>query len=247
MKGTSVSTLCGSPPHAWGHFCRRLAEAIILRFTPTRVGTFLSQDSGYSNHTVHPHTRGDITTVAYGTSEVYGSPPHAWGHSGPSSTSPSLLRFTPTRVGTFCRWRPSSPPISVHPHTRGDIASIRTMACRLFGSPPHAWGHFDLPSFHRPSPRFTPTRVGTFLDTISSRVARSVHPHTRGDIGVRRVDVTWSYGSPPHAWGHSVTPGYSAKHWRFTPTRVGTLVTAAEMSSSTAVHPHTRGDIVFTL
>jgi len=255
----------GSPPHAWGHLPHISPSRPRRRFTPTRVGTFGHASRAYVCPWVHPHTRGDIGTYRAEFEATYGSPPHAWGHFGTGPLRPVGMRFTPTRVGTFCTDLPSCPIQSVHPHTRGDINSSTGMSYVIF--------------------RFTPTRVGTFPASLRPPPPRSVHPHTRGDIrdslltavcwcgspphawghchdghGVLLADrftptrvgtfssstfITVSAaGSPPHAWGHSLRPIKRLLDVRFTPTRVGTLGTPVTYSSHIAVHPHTRGDII---
>ena len=50
-------------------------------------------------------------------------------------------------------------------------------------------------------------------------------------------------GSPPHAWGHPVSPGRWPPRVRFTPTRVGTSSHSSALGAPRPVHPHTRGDI----
>ncbi len=95
----------GSPPHAWG---RRLSAAgvpVLVRFTPTCVGTAVRCFCVIVPPTVHPHMRGDghFDTSVFGG--VVGSPPHAWGR-------------RPWRT------RPRS-RTSVHPHMRGDGTGVR--------------------------------------------------------------------------------------------------------------------------
>src|SRR5690606_17800412 len=69
-----------------------------------------------------------------------------------------------------------------------------------------------------------------------------VHPHARGDNGdVVRPDSD-GIGSPPRAWGQLLVLSYTPFVIRFTPTRVGTTVTASRKLYWIAVHPHARGD-----
>ena len=51
-------------------------------------------------------------------------------------------------------------------------------------------------------------------------------------------------GSPPRAWGRPSIPAYRRPRGRFTPTCVGTTVGEGCSGSSSAVHPHVRGDDV---
>jgi len=132
----------------------------------------------------------------------------------------------------------------VHPHTRGDIVISYFIPRSPYGSPPHAWGHRDLPLPPPDIARFTPTRVGTSCALRSRDLFSTVHPHTRGDIYLRVHGPTILYGSPPHAWGHPSSLGIMRSSSRFTPTRVGTSRRRRWIQVPTTVHPHTRGDII---
>ncbi len=70
---------CGSPPRAWGQ-CRQGAGSLgCHRFTPTRVGTMASLSMPSSVATVHPHARGDNSSISLNPLAGNGSPPRAWG------------------------------------------------------------------------------------------------------------------------------------------------------------------------
>jgi len=94
-------TVASSPPHTWGGRLNTRARTTCDRFTPTRVGTFPSRLPARAWLPVHPHTRGDIAFEEDSPFWVAGSPPHAWGHCIQGVERGHLLRFTPTRVGTF--------------------------------------------------------------------------------------------------------------------------------------------------
>ncbi len=141
--------------------------------------------------------------------------------------TPSLLhlaceRFTPTCVGnTSDKWAKCSRR-AVHPHMRGEYATILTVRGLDSGSPPHAWGILQLNHRLAKRPRFTPTCVGNtnpaliFIDTIP------VHPHMRGEYRL------WE------AHGLHVE--------RFTPTCVGNTPRRLMPSACSPVHPHMRGE-----
>jgi hypothetical protein len=90
----------GSPPQAWGR--RRVGALLLLAIA------------------VHPHTRGDGPFVVLSEPPVSGSPPHAWGRPVLLPLRITLLRFTPTRVGTAAGAASAGVALAVHPHTRGD-------------------------------------------------------------------------------------------------------------------------------
>src|SRR5688572_2095089 len=79
LEGSSRGS-SGSPPHAWGHRVRQGGRRTALRFTPTRVGTSVHLIDPFPIPPVHPHTRGDIGSLAEWWRGGLGSPPHAWGH-----------------------------------------------------------------------------------------------------------------------------------------------------------------------
>ena len=53
----------GSPPRAWGPQARRNGLRPVSRFTPTGVGTTLYEQIGCPPEAVHPHGRGDHSTM----------------------------------------------------------------------------------------------------------------------------------------------------------------------------------------
>ena len=71
-----------------------------------------------------------------------------------------------------------------------------------------------------------------------------VRPHTRGEVVSTHAPARRATGSPPHAWGHFHRGFLLGLGYRFTPTRVGTLLSRKTVRSGWPVHPHTRGDIV---
>ena len=91
----------GSPPRAWGRYPQDRLRQILLRFTPTCVGTMTGKRSRGAGIPVHPHVRGDDPTVKSSTTTGVGSPPRAWGRSMITPVVSGAVRFTPTCVGTM--------------------------------------------------------------------------------------------------------------------------------------------------
>ncbi len=214
--------MAGSPPRAWGH--RQIPPPFgrTDRFTPTCVGTSYRW--------------------AADSRRIFGSPPRAWGHLLGGVELLLVARFTPTCVGTSRSRRQSRPPVPVHPHVRGDIASatevggsgpvhphvrgditVETLAAaNATGSPPRAWGHLQPDPVWKEPGRFTPTCVGTSWLDQTRFCDAPVHPHVRGDIDGGGDDISDLVGSPPRAWGHLDAASEVALLPRFTPTCVGT-------------------------
>ena len=159
--------------------------------------------------------------------------------------------FTPTGVGTITA--PSTPASrnAVHPHGRGDNAAYSGLYRCGDGSPPRAWGQSRRRRRGLPSPRFTPTGVGTMLRVSAICRHRSVHPHGRGDNNIPRGEGDDLDGSPPRAWGQCCGARGGCVRHRFTPTGVGTIRPDPRTMKAMTVHPHGRGDnklgVVFPL
>ena len=130
----------GSPPHAWGRYHADHCASVRPRFTPTRVGKMIIRARRQPALAVHPHTRGEDSTMCVSSSSPDGSPPHAWGRSRPPPRPSCIERFTPTRVGKIHPRHVPLPTRPVHPHTRGEDAPSPSFTCFADGSPPHAWG-----------------------------------------------------------------------------------------------------------
>ena len=130
----------------------------------------------------------------------------------------------------------------VHPHGRGDNPDASAAQHHPRGSPPRAWGQLRRVDRGGDGRRFTPTGVGTISARLQVAYGDPVHPHGRGDNDNRHAPLTYTHGSPPRAWGQSVTIGKREPVERFTPTGVGTMRRWFRPAPSRSVHPHGRGD-----
>ena len=121
LKQSEVGrTKLGSPPRAWGLVWCPVSRGRLRRFTPTGVGTGWYGFRWVKEETVHPHGRGDWSSVLDDDGLESGSPPRAWGLALYDQRDVEHYRFTPTGVGTghfFARERLWQ---TVHPHGRGD-------------------------------------------------------------------------------------------------------------------------------
>src|SRR5690606_26872366 len=93
---------------------------ILLRYTPTRVGTTFAQMSAAAHSAVHPHARGDDHIATNSTQSLAGTPPRAWGRPRLPVCRSLGPRYTPTRVGTTISGGLVRSRLAVHPHARGD-------------------------------------------------------------------------------------------------------------------------------
>src|SRR5690606_18547824 len=111
-----------------------------IRYTPTRVGTTRPYGRAGRANTVHPHARGDDSTVRAGWASQYGTPPRAWGRRCSGPALHDRTRYTPTRVGTTHIMLREMQKPTVHPHARGDDVSRAVFRLWQLGTPPRAWG-----------------------------------------------------------------------------------------------------------
>ncbi len=125
---------------------------------------------------------------------------------------------------------------------RGDGQTSRAATRRNRGSPPRAWGRQRTTPPDDAPRRFTPTCVGTALNSALFSNTPAVHPHVRGDgDAVERVHDQ-GRGSPPRAWGRRGRDELPGPVRRFTPTCVGTAAQHDAFMAGAAVHPYVRGD-----
>ncbi len=232
----------GSPPRPWGQCWRGLGGRQALRFTPTPVGTIIKASRASRPAAVHPHARGDNTMLMQPSVTGAGSPPRPWGQFLGHAVGGVARRFTPTPVGTMPDMPRRRRSRSVHPHARGDNMPRERRSTDGRGSPPRPWGQCDHAGRQQWRPRFTPTPVGTMYRPGRRAASAAVHPHARGDNTARSRERPRAVGSPPRPWGQCEQPVGQPLVQRFTPTPVGTIVPSIVIPSSTAVHPHARGD-----
>ena len=186
--------------------------------------------------------RGDNLTFSFASSDLCGTPPHAWGQWSFFHFSSFSIRYTPTCVGTIFLSPIRLMISTVHPHMRGDNLLICSSLNFSSGTPPHAWGQFSCYYSKYIKFRYTPTCVGTIFKRAVFYAPKPVHPHMRGDNSISYLISKFIRGTPPHAWGQSYISLFSLKFLRYTPTCVGTIPFPLELSVLSSVHPHMRGD-----
>ena len=90
--------------------------------------------------------------------------------------------------------------------------------------------------------RFIPTCVGNTVQCVASDLARSVHPHVRGEYSNQRNSENNQSGSSPRAWGILTARLDDMQHRRFIPTCVGNTHRSLQQGTQQPVHPHVRGE-----
>ena len=142
-----------------------------------------------------------------------------------------MRRFIPTCVGNWAVATGSKEACSVHPHMRGELATVTTDAGYDPGSSPHAWGTGISRKHAKIIRRFIPTCVGNWERSFSVHVAVPVHPHMRGELFADAPRVSQS------------APRVSRRAW-FIPTCVGNCRHRRKSNSESPVHPHMRGELL---
>jgi len=212
----------GSPPRVWGRRLEDLAERLLERLTPTRVGTTRSIRRASVPVSAHPHACGDDC--------------------GSIRDRRTIGWLTPTRVGTTAARFARASWCSAHPHACGDDLLRAHVKRQTAGSPPRVWGRHALPQALGTDARLTPTRVGTTWTPRGSRSRPSAHPHACGDDVYNAIQEQLARGSPPRVWGRLQPLDVPGNGVRLTPTRVGTTLTGFSRASRRAAHPHACGD-----
>jgi len=93
------SAVVGSPPRVWGRHTVRLHVALLLRFTPTRVGKTSAVIMGILAALGSPPRVWGRHSTERRFVPIDGSPPRVWGRRHILKVHAARKGFTPTRVG----------------------------------------------------------------------------------------------------------------------------------------------------
>jgi len=120
--------LHGSSPRAWGNGLYVWYRPGLCRFIPTCVGKWGATAPGGRPPPVHPHVRGEMIRHVIHSQRMLGSSPRAWGNGYPCTYNRFVNRFIPTCVGKWRDRRPCMPIPPVHPHVRGEMLLLSSLA-----------------------------------------------------------------------------------------------------------------------
>ena len=90
--------------------------------------------------------------------------------------------------------------------------------------------------------RFIPTCVGNTHSRSTAALARTVHPHVRGEYQLLHATGHLRHGSSPRAWGIRPLSLADLYDQRFIPTCVGNTSASCWFCKAISVHPHVRGE-----
>ena len=172
-----------------------------------------------------------------------GPSPRAWGTRPGAARRATCPRSIPTRVGNTAATSWGGLTAPVHPHARGEHASMYSTHHARSGPSPRAWGTRAHLQDRVGAGRSIPTRVGNTSEICPSsvpsfgpsprawgtrRVKLSVLAFSRsiptrvGNTGTGLIDKPLQFGPSPRAWGTR-------------PVDLGG-------GDGDAVHPHARGE-----
>ncbi len=110
----------GPSPRAWGLHTPGAVPHFDHRSIPTCVGTTETPPRPEPAPTVHPHVRGDYSTLRRASQGRVGPSPRAWGLQANGLVIQARHRSIPTCVGTTPLPTVMVAQHTVHPHVRGD-------------------------------------------------------------------------------------------------------------------------------
>ncbi len=150
----------GSSPRPWGTLVRFGQLDHGERFIPTSVGNTSWSIRSRCMTTVHPHVRGEHPKRRMHPAVAIGSSPRPWGTRKKQPQQNAASRFIPTSVGNTPPGLATAASSSVHPHVRGEHASVAQRFTLVTGSSPRPWGTLNMRSGNYGGRRFIPTSVG---------------------------------------------------------------------------------------
>jgi len=238
----SSLTFFGSSPRAWGKGRFRQWGRGVPRIIPTCVGKSAAPAPARSAHPDHPHVRGEKYSPTGRAQKSVGSSPRAWGKVALKDECCPNQRIIPTCVGK----RGGAVAVILrapdHPHVRGEkLRAIRNVL-ETVGSSPRAWGKDFFTAPPDTQTRIIPTCVGKRSVFPMPCFCSPDHPHVRGEKAKSPSAAISLAGSSPRAWGKDTRRMQKVGGRRIIPTCVGKSAQKCHQSTSTADHPHVRGE-----
>ena len=194
--------------------------------------------------TVHPRSRGEHLYAFLATFLTFGSSPLARGTRTRLPFFIGSLRFIPARAGNTTAVGQTRRLTTVHPRSRGEHSSSRTMGTCSAGSSPLARGTHCARGVRALFHRFIPARAGNTDRLIFRSASATVHPRSRGEHTDNTLKVGRNRGSSPLARGTRKTDVGTDCRCRFIPARAGNTSLEAAIVRQDAVHPRSRGEHV---
>ena len=222
MTLSGRSDVNGSPPLARGTLDGIYRRGAARRFIPARAG--------------------NTPTQADAVRSAAGSSPLARGTRRPRGGLHPTRRFIPARAENTARLLCRAHTPAVHPRSRGEHARLPTDIVPAFGSSPLARGTRDVVAAAEAVVRFIPARAGNTPYATGPGGRSPVHPRSRGEHAEPGPAPRLLDGSSPLARGTQGQCERPQRDVRFIPARAGNTPRTAGRSSTTTVHPRSRGE-----
>ena len=154
------------------------------RFIPARAGNTAALHARIDAGQVHPRSRGKYVAkyIAKGIDD--GSSPLAREIRQMRRLRRRARRFIPARAGNTVLRQPRQRLLPVHPRSRGKYEGVTAYAAQRVGSSPLAREIRKPRTTPSGLPWFIPARAGNTRKIMRMRIARSVHPRSRGKYGL---------------------------------------------------------------
>ena len=232
----------GSPPHARGRRRFRGSRNANRGITPACAGKTLRPVTRRLTPPDHPRMRGEDHVAEAVLACVLGSPPHARGRRARRCTPRTRGRITPACAGKTRRNHRRRRRWKDHPRMRGEDSSIVESFADDAGSPPHARGRLKGWFAAPINWGITPACAGKTSAYGLPPPQAWDHPRMRGEDGGRRLGLTGSRGSPPHARGRLLGRASRVLGVGITPACAGKTAARSSARPSDPDHPRMRGE-----
>ena len=170
---------------------------------PTRVGMVRPHGSATALFVSAPHPRGDGPGPLSKPRLMATCSPPAWGWSDYLRETTRYVIVLPTRVGMVLYPISRARCRTGAPHPRGDGPARDTIARRIRGCSPPAWGWSEIRETEQGLEEVLPTRVGMVRFLLKPEEVSLRAPHPRGDGPIRFTGRPLLILCSPPAWGWS--------------------------------------------
>ena len=213
--------------------------------SPLTRGTLYRGGGGVFPYPVHPRLRGELSIALARVVPICRFIPAYAGNSNRTAKERELqVGSSPLTRGTHGVIPNSRAIAAVHPRLRGEL-NIRTAdAMAPTGSSPLTRGTLDGRKGDPSLPRFIPAYAGNSQVVLPNITQATVHPRLRGELIKARTILKDRIGSSPLTRGTRISICSVMTLRRFIPAYAGNSVIQALCSTSCAVHPRLRGELL---
>ena len=202
MRSAARQLGSGPSPRTWGELKVGVESAGDFRTIPTHVGRTEGHTRDEESTTDHPHARGENRNRTGSVCREFGPSPRTWGEHHAEFRMSVRQRTIPTHVGRTSGRNAPRPPMSDHPHARGENPHSLPALRHARGPSPRTWGEPHSTVRLSNTQRTIPTHVGRTSRQASHGALKTDHPHARGENFERGAGRA-SSSDHPHARGEN--------------------------------------------